>query len=401
MLRGERARPTTSGVQRYGRRCALAGLALLMVWTAYAPVAQAAGWRGRAHAGAAATVWLCRPGLARDPCRSSLTATVVPGSGATSVQPARPAGNPAVDCFYVYPTVSVQPTLNANLHVDPEERAIAVIQASRFSQVCRVYAPMYPQFTLTAVGGPLADAARAGRRAYSGVLSAWRDYLAHYNHGRGVVLIGHSQGSFVLTHLVRSQIDPQPVARRRLVSALLPGASVTVPVGRDVGGDFKHVRACRDPDQTGCVVAYASFDRVPPVGTLFGRVSPLTQLVFGSVAGRNLRALCVNPSALAGGTGTLVPYFTTMRLPGPYAEPLPAIPTPWASFPKLYTARCERANGADWLRIRDVGRPRDPRPRVAATLGPFWGLHFSDVNLALGNLVSLVRRQATAYLRGK
>ena len=36
---------------------------------------------------------------------------------------------------------------------------------------------------------------------------------------------------------------------------------------------------------------------------------------------------------------------------------------------------------------------------VGDPLGPRWGLHLVDVNLALGNLVELVRRESAAWLR--
>ncbi len=69
-------------------------------------------------------------------------------NGRTTVVDPKPAKNPPIDCFYVYPTVSGQPGPNADLTIDPEETAVAETQASRFSQVCRVYAPMYPQLTV-------------------------------------------------------------------------------------------------------------------------------------------------------------------------------------------------------------------------------------------------------------
>ena len=93
------------------------------------------------------TVWLCRPGMADDPCAGDLTATAIKANGSTSVEPAAPANDPPIDCFYVYPTVSLQKGTNANLEIDPQERAIAVAEAAQFSQVCNVYAPMYPQLT--------------------------------------------------------------------------------------------------------------------------------------------------------------------------------------------------------------------------------------------------------------
>lgn len=49
-----------------------------------------------------------------------------------------------VDCFYVCPTVSGQATPNANRDIDPELNSIALYQAARFSQTCRVFTPRVP-----------------------------------------------------------------------------------------------------------------------------------------------------------------------------------------------------------------------------------------------------------------
>jgi len=73
------------------------------------------------------TVWLCRPGLADNPCESDLTTTVVSVDGTSTTEAAAPAKDPPIDCFYVYPTVSSQQTENANLNIDPEEKAVAVL----------------------------------------------------------------------------------------------------------------------------------------------------------------------------------------------------------------------------------------------------------------------------------
>src|SRR3954447_1979203 len=149
----------------------------------------------------AATVWLCKPGLRHDPCTPGLRTTRVSATGAplgTFTPPVlkrRP-----VDCFYVYPTVSDQPTPVATRRIDPEERSVALYQAARYSSLCRVYAPMYRQVTLAALfGGTATDA--DGAVGYRDVADAWHQYLKRYNHGRGVILIGHSQGSFVLRQL--------------------------------------------------------------------------------------------------------------------------------------------------------------------------------------------------------
>jgi hypothetical protein len=355
-------------------------------------------------ADASGTVWLCRPGLAADPCTANLTATVVHADGKKIIQRAIPAKDPSIDCFYVYPTVSGQSTENANLHIEPEETAVAVSQASRFSQVCKVYAPMYPQLTLSAigVGGKKIDP-RAAAIAYLGLLASWKDYLAHDNHGRGVVLVGHSQGAALLIPLIQHEIDPNPSERHLLVSALLMGGNVTVPVGQSVGGDFKNIPACQSTEQTGCVVAYSSFDATPPINSLFGRVgtSLSAQSGLGTTPAGNLQVLCTNPASLEGGTGTLSPYFVTKPFPGvtsTFTTPTTAhLSTPWVSYPDHYTATCETSGGANWLQVTSVTNPGDHRPVVHQVLGPRWGLHLVDINIALGNLVDLVDDQAKAY----
>jgi Protein of unknown function (DUF3089) len=345
------------------------------------------------------TVWLCRPGLAKNPCESDLTTTVVQPDGTTQVVRGKPAKRPPVDCFYVYPSVSAQPTVNADLNVDPELTAVAEAQASLFSQVCRVFAPVYRQLTVVATGSAGGQSADARAVAYDGVVSAWRDYLAHDNKGRGVVFIGHSQGAGMLTQLLASEIDPNPKLRRRLVSALLLGGNVTVAAGRDSGGDFQNIRACRRRAQTGCVVAYSAFDQPPPPNSAFGRVGGGVSARTGE--GTGLDVLCVNPVAPGGGFGALDTYRRTSVLPGTIGAitgAAPSGPTPWVRYPRLYSAECQTASGATWLQITDMGEPTDRRVRFQKILGPTWGLHLADVSIALGNLVDLVRSQARSYV---
>ena len=338
------------------------------------------------------TVWLCRPGIKNNPCESSLTTTVVHPDGKKTTQRSSAAKDPPVDCFYVYPTVSAQPTVNANLDIDPELIAVAENQAARFSQVCRVYAPVYPQLTLSAIGGGASAQARA--TAYAGVLAGWKEYLAKYNKGRGVVFIGHSQGSGMLIQLLKSEVDPNPKLRRQTVSALLLGGNVTVPAGKNVGGDFQNIPACQSAKETHCVVAYSTYAQQPPPDGLFGKTR-----VGAGPGGTNLQVLCVNPASF-NGAGSLAPYFRTKPFPGPIgaaAGTPPTAPTPWVEYPKLYNAQCQEGNGFTWLQVTDVGKPDAPRYQARGSLPPNWGLHLGDVNLSLGNLVDLARQQAAAY----
>jgi hypothetical protein len=334
----------------------------------------------------AGTVWLCRPGIAENPCLASLNYTVVNGDGPRTPKQAQAAANPAIDCFYVYPTVSAEKTPNADLQIQPEEINVAMAQASRFSQVCSVWAPMYRQGTLNTLG--LNGAARSVQEelvAYQSLLPAWDDYLQHYNNGRPVVFIGHSQGAAMLSILLKMEVDPNATLRKQLVSAILLGANVATPSGATAGGTFQNIPTCRSNQQTGCVVAYSSFLEQPPADTLFGRPGQGVSLLTRQSDAARLQVVCTNPADLTSGKGTLDPFFPT--------------PAGWVEYPNLYAGQCTTSGGATWLQVTDSGGPGDKRPRVKETLGPTWGLHLEDVNLALGNLVQLVRDEAAAYSR--
>lgn len=219
---------------------------------------------GGASAKADKTKWLCKPGATPNPCVGSLETTVTSSDGATRIETAKNAKKPKIDCFYVYPTVSEQPTINANKDIDPAQTAIAEYQAARFSEDCNVYAPVYRQLTLSAISGtePVDESAR--ELAYGDVLSAWREYLRKYNDGRGVVLIGHSQGTGMLTALLREEIEKKRAQSKKLVAALLLGGNVTVEKGERTGGSFRRTPTCKREDETGCVIAFSTFGETPP-----------------------------------------------------------------------------------------------------------------------------------------
>jgi hypothetical protein len=139
----------------------------------------------------ASVVWLCHPGMAHDPCEIPLVTTVENLGGGSHVQTTAraPESKRAVDCFYLYPTVSNQLTINATDVVDPVETSIAQWQAASFSSVCRVYAPIYRQVTASGLFGaefiPVSlDPYAPMAIAYSDVLAAWKQYLTQDNHGR-------------------------------------------------------------------------------------------------------------------------------------------------------------------------------------------------------------------------
>jgi hypothetical protein len=371
------------------RSRAVIGAPALLAALAIAALAMAPGTaaaRGR-------TVWLCRPGEKHNPCRGgSRTVLVSPSGEKRGIKKPDRARPRKIDCFYLYPTVSDQPTENANLHIDPEERSIALYQAARYSQLCRVYAPMYRQLTLKGIADPSSISPHAQEVAYNSALRAWKTYLRRYNDGRGVVLIGHSQGTLLLRPLIANEIDPSRKLRHRLVSAILLGGNVTVADGSDTGGDFEHIRACHSQAQLHCVVAFSTFDTPVPADSLFGRTTD-----------PGLHVLCTNPAALGGRSadlGTIEPsrpfapnttIGAAIRLIG-----FPAIDTD-ARFIQsngAYSGQCSSADDAHVLQIQ----PNGAAPELRAIPNATWGLHLTDANIALGNLVGMVRHEIKSYV---
>ena len=317
-------------------------------------------------------------------CTTGLDATILRKDGTTELEPHVPAKDPGFDCFYVYPTVSNDPGSNADWNPGSEETDCVRAQAGRYSRVCRVFAPLYRQVTLTALNSnSIDDAART--LGYQDAIAAFNRYLTEYNKGRGFVLIGHSQGSGVLKKLIASEIDGRAELRERMIAAHLLGTSVAVPEGQDVGGDFKNVPVCRRDDQTGCVIAYATFrDRSPPP----------SNSRFGKVASG--RAVCANPAALAGGKGVLLPYLKPSQVRGG-----PRVTTPFLSVPDFLQGECVNRGEFTYLELTVLSnsgggsRPTDVTGDITAD----WGLHLVDMHIAMGTLVDLAASQAAAYAK--
>jgi hypothetical protein len=355
--------------------------------------------------------WLCLPGRA-DACRVDQSATEVSPSGRVRLEEFDPPRRePLIDCFYVYPTVSNDPGEMSDLVPGPEERNVVSQQFARFAASCRQFAPMYRQFTLGALRSRMAAGAEVRPRAepgpgggYNDVLTAWNYYLQHDNKGRGFVLIGHSQGAGHLIRLIQQEIDGKPI-QRQLVSAILLGGAVQVPVGKDVGATFKTIPLCRADRQTGCVINYSSFrDTVPPPdNSLFSR------------NGDGVVAACTNPADLKSGKGEPTSYFAAARPNDPitgapvgWVTPFQPIGTPFVTTPGLVTTTCVNAGGFSYLSVHVNAKPRDPRSdtidgdvMTGKDINAMWGLHLIDMNLSMGDLVDLVGKEGRAWKPAK
>jgi len=337
------------------------------------------------------TNWLCLPGRS-DVCSSPLPTTALNPNGYGSVGRSEVAKDAAVDCFYVYPTVSNDRGMNSDLIVDNSERSAAQVQFARFAGACRTFAPVYRQMTLGAVGAAAAgaDVTKPAMLAYADVASAWHTYLRQYNGGRPFVLIGHSQGSLMLQQLIKHEIEGKPIAKQMRL-AILPGFNLLVPQGKRVGGTLKSTPVCASPSETGCVMTWVSFreKNVPPAGA-----------IFGNAPAPGMTVACTNP-ARPGSTAweNLDSYWNTR-----FGLPVPGGPIQWSTegapptqFVRtegLVSARCVNDGQLGYLSVRTNKAPNDKRTdRVYGEVGvlgmfiPGWGMHLADVAEAQGDMI--------------
>jgi hypothetical protein len=160
------------------------------------------------------------------------------------------------DVFYVHPTVF---NSDKSWLADPRDKKynrtadITCIkhQATVFNGSCRVYAPRYRQAAIACFFDSTAYA--AFDTAYADVRAAFLHYIAHENKGRPFFLAGHSQGSGLLMWLLRREVYGTPLMDR-LVAAYLIGLPSAY------NWPTEPIPFCCEPDQTGCFLAYNTFN---------------------------------------------------------------------------------------------------------------------------------------------
>lgn len=345
--------------------------------------------------------WLCHPDSAGDDaCAVDLDATIVKGgtiAPLTEIEPFQVAADPEIDCFYVYPTVSTDPTGNSDMEPGAAEFSVTHVQFARFSSVCRPFAPVYRQITLKGLGDMMSGKQDAfdPMMGYLDIKNAWDYYLENENDGRGVILIGHSQGANMIQLLLENEIIGSP-AEDLVISAMPIG--YTVPVERETQ-TFNGMPLCERADQTGCLISYVTFrdDAPPPPTSWFGLSLVPTK-----------QAACVNPQALTG-DDFLTPYLS--NAPDPignapdFAGDAAEITTPFARLPEFVSSECVSVGPQTYLAVTIHADPDDPRTdRIAGDVyingevAKDWGLHLGDMHLAMGNLIEIADAQGKAWL---
>jgi hypothetical protein len=358
---------------------------------------------------AAEELWLCRPDIENDRCdQADLTFAEIRPDGSKVTGDVVEDPDAEVDCFYVHHTVyfADEPSNREVLVPHPEEVIGAVFRnGAHYRGVCRVFAPMYHQMSLITytVHWSVWRDTEFFKRAYGDVSDAFDYYMRHYNNGRGIVLIGHSQGSHMLIKLLQDKFADDEELRERLVSAVLMGPTgyVQVPEDELVGGTFTNIPLCTSANETGCVIAFDA--AYPETGVL---------IALGSIPIPPMIRACLNPVTFDGTLGTLA----ALTYPHTYESLIPfpdGVDTEWVRYPKIFTAQCPGGD-VDWctnggcsgvLEIQlandyagDVPiTPKELQDALVEVWETLRGLHGGEYFIANTDLVRIVEQQIASH----
>jgi hypothetical protein len=166
------------------------------------------------------------------------------------------------DVFFIHPTTFTDKDDSAEnarlddaaLNAKTDYTAI-LYQASAFNQNTRVIAPRYRQMHLRLFFSGILQTTKPLDFAYADVEAAFKYYLAHYNHGRPIIIAAHSQGSIHANRLLRRFFEGQPL-QRQLVCAYVIGMPMPLP-------DMLHTKLgpCPDSLATGCTAGWRTFKK--------------------------------------------------------------------------------------------------------------------------------------------
>jgi hypothetical protein len=200
-----------------------------------------------------------------------------------------------VDVFFVHPTTfnggrDWNGPIDDNGALRNLRQVMLPNYAGPFATVGQVYAPLYRQASLYTTLTLFDDAIEAREFAYRDILASFRRFRLLAGDQRPFILAGVEQGGVLASRLLREEITTDPALRRRLVAAYLIETAVSAARSAD------DAPACQTADQTGCLLAWISMDRLD-----FVRAERIRQRArvwdydghLVSLAGHPI--LCVNP----------------------------------------------------------------------------------------------------------
>jgi len=264
--------------------------------------------------------------------------------------------NAKVDVFYIHPTVYLT---GRNWNGDLTDKSLnnrcdrcVKFQGSAFNACGRIFAPRYRQAIFKSffdsIQGPKAIAL-----AYEDVKAAFQYYLDHWNKGRPIILVGHSQGARHTVSLLKDFFDG-----KKLQKQLVAAYPIGMPISKT---EFKHIPLADSATQTNCFITWNTFT--------WGTASSIRNGIYKGSA-------CVNPLT-----------WKTDDTYAPSALNMGGLPF---SYKRIDKAICDAQiqDGLLWI--------HSPKARGYLRLKNYY--HLVDVNLFYMNLRKNAADRAAAFL---
>lgn len=342
------------------------------------------------------SAWLCRPDIESDECdKADLTFTEIRADGSTTTGDVPLNADAPVDCFYVYHTVNnsdVPGNTEMPSATDPDVVAALIKQGAHFRGVCRMFAPLYRQMTLGVYFAHRFGAWKETEffeKAYGDVVDAFDYYMENFNDGRGIVLLGASQGPMMLATLLEERFDDDEALRSQLVSAIFGGpcGAIQVPAGQIVGGTYENIPLCASATETGCIVAFDAL------------AADVSGSICNAYPALPTQRACVNPGSVGSSSsevlGVLMLSASVPQFEGVFPD---TVETEWVRYPGIYESRCSEVGFLEVDLVADDPReppftPQQLQAGIFAESGDN-NLHWGEPYMTVPDLVRIVEMQS-------
>jgi hypothetical protein len=182
-----------------------------------------------------------------------------------------------VDIFYIYPTIDTNLKIAGNTEIKDIDTIAAKFvyreQVGIYAQFGRVFVPYYMQANLNVFVDPklsALDQANYLEIAYKDIEAAFDNYLKHYNNGHKIILMGHSQGAYLMRFLLRKRFDNDPALKSQLVVAISGGEPNYSAKGSRTGGSLQNIQTLGSVIESGCMINWRTWNSDSTIQKLQG-----------------------------------------------------------------------------------------------------------------------------------
>ncbi|WP_046744355.1 DUF3089 domain-containing protein [Kordia zhangzhouensis] len=309
--------------------------------------------------------------------------------------------NTGIDVFFVHPTVLSQNSIPENIDIENQSsfliNSTIIAQGGLLSKYGRMFAPRYRQSTGVTFKDYVDKELQANiiATSFSDVKAAFLTYLNNYNNGNKIILAGHSQGSYLLSMLLRDLFDHDENLRAQLVTAALGGMGyVYANQGLYQNGWWQNIPLCTTAAQCECINNWTTYDEnqsIPEINYGLPEFNPYlinSGLVYRAF-NENEDWFVQDFSFYNETTSSLTNYIT----PNSYNL---GTGVNFIAFNGLYNIRHRRENSQkvvlsiEYNPVINDQRPNDLENEQNHPNYPNWGYHIKDYHIYLWALIQQI-----------